>query len=84
MSFVIVNGERFELWVPDTEEEFEKMVKEHIKEIFGENSEFFDIKKKIKSESGVGSIPDGYLIHFNAELSWFLVEMVSEVTIIGD
>ncbi len=75
MSFVIVNGERFELWVPDTEEEFEKMVKEHIKEIFGENSEFFDIKKKIKSESGVGSIPDGYLIHFNAEPSWFLVEI---------
>ena len=75
MSFVIVNGERFELWVPDTEEEFEKMVKEHIKEIFGEDSEFFDIKKKIKSGSGVGSIPDGYLIHFNAEPSWFLVEI---------
>jgi hypothetical protein len=75
MSLVIVNGEKYELWVPDTEEEFEKMVKEHAKEIFGENSEFFDIKKKIKSESGIGSIPDGYLIHFNAEPPWFIVEI---------
>jgi len=75
MSLVIVNGEKYELWVPDTEEEFEETVKDHLKEIFGENSEFFDIKKKITSESGVGSIPDGYLIHFNDEPSWFIVEI---------
>jgi hypothetical protein len=75
MSFVIADGEKYEFWDPDSEEELEKMVKEHAREVFGENSEFFDIKKKITSESGVGSIPDGYLIHFNDEPSWFIVEI---------
>lgn len=75
MSFVIADGEKYEFWDPDSEEELEKMVKEHAREVFGENSEFFDIKKKITSESGVGSIPDGYLIHFNDEPSWFIIEI---------
>jgi hypothetical protein len=75
MSFVIADGEKYEFWDPDSEEELEKMVNEHAREVFGENSEFFDIKKKIKSESGVISIPDGYLIHFGTEPSWFIVEI---------
>ncbi|MEO0236189.1 MAG: hypothetical protein ABIM02_05645 [candidate division WOR-3 bacterium] len=51
------------------------MIKEHSRELFGEEIEFFDIKAKIKSEIGVGSIPDGYLIKFGDEASWYIVEI---------
>ncbi len=45
----------------NSEQELEDMVKEHHKEIFGQNSIWFD-KVKLKSLSGVGSIPDGFVI----------------------
>jgi len=75
MAFVFLNGVRYHLWIPDSEEKLEEMVKEHKKEIFGEDSEYFEIKTKIKSLTGVGSIPDGYLINFDAEPSWYIIEV---------
>ena len=70
----IINGERYNLWIPDKEEKLEEIVKEHAREIFGEDSEYFEIKTKIESLTGVGSIPDGYLIKFD-EPSWSIVEV---------
>ena len=50
------------LW--DSEEEFEREVIAHSRELFGDESIYIDIKKRI----GIGdilSIPDGYLIDFS-------------------
>lgn len=72
---VVKNGVKYVLWTPNKEEKIEEMVKEHAKEIFGEDSEYFDIKSKMRSESGIGSIPDGYLITFVGGPSWHIIEV---------
>jgi len=70
---LLIDDARYSLWIPESEEQFENMIKEHAKEIFGEDSLYFGIKQKIVSRTGIGSIPDGYLIRFSP-LEWYLVE----------
>ena len=49
------------------EKDFERVIVEHSREIFGTNSIYIDVKKKIKNNNIV-TIPDGYLIDFSFEL----------------
>lgn len=72
---LLIDGVRYQEWTPTNEEELEQMVKEHAQEIFGENSIYLDIKHKLTSKSGVGSIPDGYVIVFSNPLQWHVVEV---------
>lgn len=58
---LIADGKNYILHNYKDEAEFESIVKEHYKEIFGEDSIWFD-KEKLKSLSGIGSIPDGFVI----------------------
>ena len=53
--------------------QYEEIVLKHYKEIFGENSILFP-KKKIKTISGVGSIPDAFVISLD-ETKWYVVEV---------
>ena len=69
-----MDGIYYTLWVPEEEIYLEEIVKEHAKEIFTEDSLFFDSKKRISSESGVISKPDGYLIDF-IDNNWGIVEV---------
>jgi len=72
---LVIDGVKYKLWTPkDEEKEFHPMIKEHSKEIFGEESLYFDVKQKIVSKTGIGSIPDGYVISFSKPLQWFIVE----------
>ena len=62
----IVNGVRYRLWTPkDEEKEFHPLVKDHYKEIFDKDSLYFDTKHVLKSVSGIGSIPDAYVINLS-------------------
>jgi len=73
---LLIDGVRYELWVPKKEEEeFEPLVTDHISEIFGEQSVYIDIKHKMKTKSGIGSIPDGYVIVIDKIPSWHVIEM---------
>lgn len=72
---LLIDGVKYEEWIPPSEDEFEQMVKEHTQEIFGEQSIYIDRKQKLKSLSGVGSIPDGYVICFGNLPHWHIVEM---------
>lgn len=72
---LLIDGVKYELWTPPNEDEFERMVKEHAKDIFGEESMYFDLKQKLKSRSGIGSIPDGYVVVFEASPCWHIVEI---------
>jgi len=56
---LLIDDVKYDLWKPRIEDELEKMVKEHAQDIFGEHTVFFDLKKKLKTEAGIGSIPDG-------------------------
>ncbi len=75
MRIVLIDGAKYEEWNPRDEDEFEQVIKEHAKDIFGEDSIYFDIKRKLRSKSGIGSIPDGYAIVFGDEPHWHIVEV---------
>jgi len=72
---LLIDGVKYELWTPPSEDEFERVVKEHAQDIFGEQSIYLDRKQKLRSLSGIGSIPDGYVIIFGDEIQWHIVEV---------
>jgi len=72
---LLIDGVNYREWTPRSEDEFEQTVKEHAKDIFGEESIYLDIKPKLKSRSGIGSIPDGYVIIFGDQPCWHIVEV---------
>ncbi|MEM3617343.1 MAG: hypothetical protein QXJ31_05465 [Candidatus Bathyarchaeia archaeon] len=66
MSTLIVDGVKYKLWTPkDEEKEFHPLVRKCYKEIFGEDSLYFDVKHILKTASGIGSIPDAYVINLS-------------------
>jgi len=72
---LLIDGVKYKLWTPkDEEKEFHPMVKKHSKEIFGEDSIYFDVKHKLISKSGIGSIPDAYVITLSMHHKWYVVE----------
>lgn len=63
----IIFGEK--LFIPyefSNENEFEKLIIQNSNQIFGSNSVYIDVKKRIESDNIV-TIPDGYLIDFSFE-----------------
>jgi len=72
---LLIDGVKYELWTPPTEDEFERVVKEHSQDIFGEPSIHLDIKTRLKSELGTGSVPDGLLIFFGDRPHWRIIEI---------
>jgi hypothetical protein len=72
---LIIDGVKYRLWTPINEEkEFHPLVKEYSKEIFGQNTIYFDIKTTLKSVSGIGSIPDAYAISLSKPNEWYVIE----------
>ena len=71
---LLIDGVKYELWNPPSEDEFEAVVKEHMNEIFGEQCIYLDKKQKLKSLSGIGSIPDGLAIILGAQPELHIVE----------
>jgi len=73
-EILVVDGVEYYLYTPkDETDDFHSMVKEHYKKIFGEDSLYFDVRKKLKSKSKIGSIPDAYIINFKRD-EWYVVE----------
>lgn len=64
MENLLINEKVYKQYFWDLEEEFEKEVITHSQELFGEESIYIDIKKRI-GKGDVLSIPDGYLIDFS-------------------
>jgi hypothetical protein len=58
----------------DEEKEFHPLVKTQSKEIFVKDSIYFDVKTTLKSASGIGSIPDAYVIELAEPYQWFVIE----------
>jgi hypothetical protein len=72
---LLIDGVKYELWTPKKEvEEFHPLVKEHYREIFGRNSIFIE-GSKLESESGKGSVPDGFVVTLGEVSQWHIVEM---------
>jgi len=64
---LIVDGIKYKLWTPEYEEkEFHPMIVKHSKAIFGENSLYLPIEKRLVSKTGRGVMPDGFAIIFTS------------------
>ena len=72
---LLIDGVKYELWRPPNEDEFEQVVKEHAPDIFGEESIYFDLRKKLTTKAGIGLIPDGYVIGFREPPCWYICEV---------
>ena len=75
---LLIDGVRYEEWIPQgprAEDDFEELVKKHAQDIFGEESIYFDLKKKLITKAGIGSIPDGYVISFREPPCWYICEV---------
>ncbi|OYT53283.1 MAG: hypothetical protein B6U72_06390 [Candidatus Altiarchaeales archaeon ex4484_2] len=71
---VLKDGVRYRLWTPENElNDFEPMIKHHIRDIFGDDCRYFP-KRKLKTLAGNRSIPDGFVIDFKNQ-RWYIVEL---------
>lgn len=76
MSFLLIDGARYKHWIPhNEEEEFHPIIKEHARDIFGEKSIYIDVKRKLSTKSGIGSIPDAYVVAYGERQEWYIVEI---------
>jgi predicted small metal-binding protein len=75
LSTILIDGVKYRLKKPADERELEEAVKEHSKEIFGQDSIYFDLKHKLSSKAGVTSIPDGYVLSLSEPYKWYIVEV---------
>jgi hypothetical protein len=75
ICMLIIDGVKYQLWTPkDEEKEFHPMVRANSKEIFGQDSIYFDVKMSLKSPSGIVSIPDAYVINLSKHSEWHIIE----------
>jgi hypothetical protein len=75
MSILVIDGVKYEEWTPASEDDFERVAKEHAQDIFGEQSIYLDIRHKLKSRSGIVAIPDGYVVVLGQQPCWHIVEV---------
>jgi len=75
LPIILIDGVRYQLITPESEAWLEKAIQSNSKQMFGPDSFYFDIKKKIRSKAGVASIPDGYVIFFTPKPRWAIVEV---------
>jgi len=74
---IYMDGNRFIENEFKTEEEFERIVRDNSKTLFGSKTIYFDLKKKIDSKSLGSTIPDGFLFDFHdkANPEFYIVEV---------
>jgi len=76
-SAIYMEGEKFVETEFKTEEDFEKVVKEKSKTLFGSKTIYFEIKNKVDTKSLGATIPDGFLFDFRdvENPEFYLVEV---------
>jgi len=73
MEILLKDGVKFTRHTFELENQFEKIALEQYKSIFGENAILFD-KQKIKTETGIGTIPDAFVISPDKH-KWYIIEV---------
>lgn len=76
-SAVFMDGLKFAETVFSSEDDFEKVVKENSKTLFGDKTVYFDIKNKVDSKTLGSAVPDGFLFDFKDEENpeFYIVEV---------
>jgi hypothetical protein len=78
MPILLVDDARYNLRKPKDEAQLEEMVKEHSRQIFGQDSLYFDIKPELRSKAGIGSKPDGFVIVFDEPVFYIVEDEIAE------
>lgn len=73
MKILLKDGVKYLPHKYKDEAELEQMVSEHSEVLFGEHAVFFP-KQKLKTRSGLGTIPDGFLL-LMGDKKWYIVEV---------
>ncbi len=73
-EILISDSIEYQLWQHKKEAELENSIKYHSKKIFGPDSIYFDIKKRITTSLGLNTVPDAYLIDFSNR-SFYVIEI---------
>lgn len=79
---LMVDGIKYKEYSYSTESELEDSIKYHAKDIFGEDSIFFD-KKQLKSLAGRGSVPDGFIVDFKNRIFHIVEVEMSDHDVYG-
>ena len=74
IPLIIQNNNKFRLYTYKSEKELEDIVVQYATEIFGENSIYIDLKRKITSIKGISGVPDGFVLDFERK-KLFIVEI---------
>jgi hypothetical protein len=69
-----VDGVEYIEHEPDSERELEECVQQHAFRLFEEKAIYLPIKTKLKSHSGIASIPDAFVLNLSS-LKWSIVEV---------
>ncbi|MBI2659458.1 hypothetical protein HYX05_05165 [Candidatus Woesearchaeota archaeon] len=79
-SAIYMEGHRFEETEFKSEDDFEKIIKQNSKTIFGDNTIYLDLKNRIETKTLGGSIPDGFLFDFKDKENpeFYIVEVELE------
>ena len=73
---LVIDGVKYRVWKPkDEEKEFHPMVEKYSKQIFGKNSLFLPVEKRLISRAGRGVMPDGFAIVFSKTPEMYVVEV---------
>ena len=68
MANILINKNRFDLFDFESEDEFEKAVIDNSKSLFGEDTVYINVKKRIGQKHSYNKgVPDGYLIDFTSK-----------------
>jgi hypothetical protein len=71
---LLIDGIKYNLFIPANETALEQFVENNYKHIFGQDSIYLP-KKKIKSKAGIGVIPDAFVIYFDPKPVWCVLEV---------
>src|SRR3990167_11208943 len=74
IPLIIQNNKKFHLHSYQSEKELEEIVTQYTPDIFGKNSVYINLKRKITSVKGISGIPDGFLLDFERN-KLFIVEV---------
>lgn len=81
MSHLVTPYGSFNLIQYDTEQEFERAIVAHVKDIFGEQRIYLDCKRRIGAKDGKQSVPDAYLIDVSSPSNPQLYVVENEISI---
>ncbi len=73
MEILLKDGVKYLPYKYKDENELEKVVFEHYKDIFGENTILLP-KQTIRTLSGIGTVPDAFVLSINQK-RWFIIEV---------